>query len=284
MSLPNIASILTAFIFGVAVIIISFKYEKAKEVIKAYEKEKSGKNGDFMHIIIHELRAPLTAIKDTSQLLLTNQNTLAQEEKNRLLSLIHQQSLKLIDQVGLILDAGRLKAGRFVLERKIVDVKRLIQETVDIFMSQAENKHVTLKANIDPTITDMYIDPTRFYQVLNNLISNSLKFTNEYGSIIVTAILNRSTPDNKPVSVTISVSDTGVGIPKEKQVFLFTQYSQLSSNQNGSSGTGLGLYITKGIVEAHGGKIQVDSEPNQGTTITFTLPIQPPPAQTNPTA
>ncbi len=102
---------------------------------------------------------------------------------------------------------------------------------------------------------------------MNNLISNSLKFTSSGGSVKVTA---------KPAigSVVVSDADTGAGIPKEKQHLLFTKFTQLSGAEHGSVGTGLGLYIVKGVVEAHGGTVSLESEEGRGTTISFSLPIE----------
>jgi two-component system sensor histidine kinase VicK len=119
---------------------------------------------------------------------------------------------------------------------------------------------------IDASIPTFSFDPVHIGQVVNNLISNSLKFTSSGGTIKITA---------KPAigSVVVTVSDTGTGIPKNKQHLLFSKFTQLGSTEHGVVGTGLGLYIVKGVIEAHGGQVSLESEEGRGTTITFNLPL-----------
>ena len=172
----------------------------------------------------------------------------------------------MLDEVALILDAAKLEAGLFTIQKIPGDLKQLIAERVQIFQSQAHEKFINLLVEVDPSLPTFNFDPIHIGQVVNNLISNALKFTSSGGSIKISA---------KPAigSVVISVSDTGAGIPKDKQHLLFTKFTQLSGAQHGSVGTGLGLYIVKGVVEAHGGTVSLDSEEGRGTTITFSLPI-----------
>ncbi len=230
------------------------------------EKSVAKMKEDFTNIMVHELRSPLTAIKASSELLMNPPAPLADEEKNKIIGLISGQSRKMLDEVSLILDAAKLEAGLFTISKIPGDLKKLIQERAAVFAPQAHERFINLDIEIDPSVPAFKFDPIHIGQVVNNLISNSLKFTSSGGTVKLTA---------KPAigSVVVSVSDTGAGIPKDKQHLLFSKFTQLGGTQNGVVGTGLGLYIVKGVVEAHGGQVSLESEEGRGTTITFTLPL-----------
>jgi signal transduction histidine kinase len=230
------------------------------------EKSVSKMKEDFTNIMVHELRSPLTAIKASSELLMNPPAPLSDDEKNKIIGLISGQSRKMLDEVSLILDAAKLEAGLFTISKLPGDMKKLIEERIAVFAPQAHERFINLTVDIDPSIPQFKFDPIHMGQVINNLISNSLKFTSSGGTVRLTA---------KPSigSVVVSVSDTGAGIPKDKQHLLFSKFTQIGGTQNGVVGTGLGLYIVKGVVEAHGGQVSLESEEGRGTTITFTLPL-----------
>ncbi len=219
----------------------------------------------FTNMIVHELRAPLTAIRGASQLLSGVEDKLDIDEKGKLLSIIHEQSKVLLDEVSSVLDAAKIEAGKFTIQKQETDLKELIDEKINLFLSQAKEKSVSLETNIVSDLPKILVDPIRIGQVFNNLLLNSLKFTQIGGKIVVKAELSGD-------FITVSVSDNGVGIPKDKQQDLFSKFAQVTTFPAPDHGTGLGLYIVKGIVEAHGGIISLESELGQGTTISFTLP------------
>ena len=226
---------------------------------------------DFTHMIVHELRAPLTAIKDSSELMIEvfdNKGTLEQEQQKKLLKIIDLQSKNLLEQINQVLDAAKIEAGRFSIVKKPTDVGKLIEDSIEPFLPQAKKKQILISTDIYFPLPKAEIDPDRINQVLNNLISNSLKFTPPNGRIVVSA-----KPDKDCLA--ISVSDNGMGIPENEQKDLFSKYYQIRTNPHELSkkGTGLGLYIVKGIVQAHDGEVSASSKPSEGTTITFTLPI-----------
>ncbi len=239
-------------------------HDKTKDTAKDQVKE------EFTAMIVHELRSPLTAMKGASQFLKANP-TMDRQEQQKLLTVIDEQSQKLLGQISFILDATRMDAGKFTVDKEIGDLKKLIMERVQLFTPEAANKHISLRSDIASEIPPVPIDAMRIGQVLNDLLSNSLKYTPPRGRITV-----RAQADEQKVSV--SVSDTGVGIPKEKLGNVFSKFFHVD-HHSGPEGehvasTGLGLYIAKGIVEAHNGKIWVESEENKGTTISFSLPIE----------
>lgn len=223
------------------------------------EKNLARVKEDFTNMIVHELRSPLTAMQGATQLL-AKEKTLTNEDREKLLRIISTQSTKLLDDVSSLLDAAKLEAGRFSIEKESVDLANVLKERVDMFLPQAETKGIALVSHIG-VLPQIFADEKRIGQVVNNLLSNSLKFTHNGGAITLSATADES-------HITISVADSGIGIPKEKQPALFTRFA--------GRGTGLGLYIVKGIVEAHGGTVTLDSEAGKGTTISFTLPIGSP--------
>lgn len=251
-------------VIGVSVLLHDITLEKSIAQMKQ----------DFTNVMVHELRSPLTAIKASTDLLISGdiaeggdkKDELSPDERSKLTHLIADQSRKLLDEIGLILDAAKLEAGAFVVQKQQSDLKQLVQDRVTFFKPVATEKFVTLASDIDPSIPLFSFDQMHIGQVINNLISNSLKFTPSGGTIKVSA---------KPAigSIVVSVSDTGVGIPKDKQHLLFSKFGQLNFS-HGANGTGLGLYFVKGIVEAHGGTVKLESEEGKGTTITFTLPLE----------
>jgi signal transduction histidine kinase len=227
------------------------------------EKSLSKMKEDFTNIIVHELRSPLTSIKASTEML-TTQTNLTDEERTRLISIISSQTGKMLDEVSMILDAAKLDTGLFTVQKTNGDLKKIIEDAVESFRTLAQNKFINITTHIDPLIPQTSFDSYNIRRVLNNLISNSLKFSSSGGSIVLRAW-------QIPEKIVVSVSDTGSGIPKDKQHLLFSKFTQIR-NANATVGTGLGLYIAKGIVEAHGGTISLESEPNKGTTITFTIP------------
>ena len=252
--------ILTAIFFVALALII---YNSTTPKSSSYLKE------DFTNMIVHELRAPLIAIKDASELIISNKYNLNEEEKKQFLEIINRQSRILIDQIGSVLDAAKLKAGKFTIAKIQADLSKVIKEEVETFLPSASKKQINLKAEIPPNLPMISFDVMRISQVMNNLLSNSLKFTQEGGSIQVVVDYN---PKNR--LITVSASDTGIGIPKEFQKNLFSQFAQANTTlqQLAKQGTGLGLYVVKGIIEAHGGTVYLESTPQKGTTISFTLP------------
>jgi len=250
-----------AKVIGIAILLHDITLEKSLTRMKE----------DFTNAVVHELRSPLTAIELTTKLLLTEKKS--EEEQKKFITTINSEAKELLLIIGTLLDAAKLENGKFILDQKNCDVDNIIKDCIDLFSPQAKSKNITLTFTSDTDLPQIFVDSLRISQVLHNLISNSLKFTKEGGSIIISAKYfyeNHLPKTNIHPGVIITVSDNGSGIPKEKQRLLFSKFSQIQTN---TPGTGLGLYITKGIVEAHGGSIFLSSEEGKGTSISFTLPI-----------
>lgn len=236
------------------------------------EKNVTRIKEDFTHMIVHELRAPLTAIKDSAELMIEvfeDKGTLQKDQQKRLLQIINQQAKSLLEQINQVLDAAKIEAGRFSIEKQSLDLSEIVQDAIEPFMPQANKKQIVISTDINYPLPKVEVDQARITQVLNNLISNSLKFTPANGKIVVAVKAGDG-------FITVSVSDNGMGIAESEQKDLFSKYYQIRTtpHQLAKKGTGLGLFIVKGIVEAHGGSVGVNSKPGEGTTIYFALPFQ----------
>lgn len=219
---------------------------------------------DFINMVVHDLRAPLTSIRGAAQLL-SQEKTELNPDNQKLLAIIHTQSQQLLDQVTTLLDISHLQNGKITLKISDVNLNTMAAEQIQLFTPQAITKNITIIPHLDTTMPHIQADASLLGQVINNLLSNSIKFTPEQGKIGVTTRVENNT-------TIISVSDTGRGIPKEKQSQLFSRFYRAGTGAS-TTGTGLGLYIVKNIVEAHGGTIKLDSEENKGTTIMISLPL-----------
>ena len=234
---------------------------------KTKEHELISLREDFTSMIVHELRAPLTVIMDTADLVNKRYDDLAKEQILSLLVQVQSSSTGLLNIVNDLLDTAKLEAGKLELIMKPGMVNKLLEDEVNYFKHLAGKKGIELAVRLDPAVREMVYDENKLKQVLNNLLSNAIKFTDS-GSVIVSSKRLGS-------SIEISVADTGVGISKEDKVKLFNKFEQIiKPKSTGEGGTGLGLVITKGIIEAHGGEIRLlDNEPH-GTNVVFTLPLK----------
>lgn len=229
------------------------------------EKTLSRTKEDFTNIIVHELRSPLASIKASAEML-TGTNDTTEEDKKSLIAIINDQAVKMLDEIATILDSSKLDTGLFTIKKTSGDFKNIIEDTIESFRIIAQKKSIDLISHIDQFLPQAKFDSYHMRRCLSNLISNSFKFTPEGGSITVRAWFT-------PGKIFVSVSDTGSGIPIEKQHLLFSKFTQIHNDNGATTSTGLGLYIVKGIIEAHGGTISLESEPNKGATFTFNIPI-----------
>ncbi len=241
--------------------------EKAYEELSVLDKMKS----DFVAIASHELRTPLSIIKgyaDAFQYGELGDLTAFQADKIKIMNVRADQMTKIIND---LLDVTRLEEGRLVGERWPAPVEGLIVNAVSEHKGRAARCGQELRYSVAENLPPVSVDVWRVHQVLENLIGNAIKFTPEGGSIEVLA----RRPEEAGM-VEIEVRDTGPGIPAKEQERLFTMFYQIEADSTRSaSGLGLGLVISKGIVEGHGGRIWVESEPGSGSSFKFTLPVSP---------
>lgn len=232
-------------------------------------KELDQLKDDFVSSVSHELRSPLSAISGYVELLSSKPlEQIMPEKRSKAFGIIRESTLRLAKFINDILDMAKIKAGRIDLHKQAFDVRAAIEELFGLFMPLFEKKRIEAKVDVPITLAPVLADGEKIKQVLTNLISNAIKFTPENGKIAIVA---------KEVErlVAISVSDTGIGIPKEYHHEIFERFKQVRGPREkaiSAKGTGLGLAIAKGIVEAHSGKIWVESEPDKGSVFHFTLP------------
>jgi two-component system sensor histidine kinase GlrK len=230
--------------------------------LKEMDKIKS----DFFSLMAHELRTPLASIKEGTNLLLKDIGEEFREKRKEILTIIAEESNRLIDLTNSLLDLSKMEAGVITLNFETSDIKPLINKAVSGMEPLAMAKNVGIQVEIPQDLPCLKMDEERILQALRNLIGNAVKFTQGGGHVMVSA-----RPVEKGVSV--SVADTGPGIPKEDLIAIFDKFRQAAiTSYNKIEGTGMGLAIVKHIINAHGGKVWVESEPGQGSTFIFLLP------------
>jgi PAS domain S-box-containing protein len=221
---------------------------------------------EFLASMSHELRTPLHTIIGFSELLSEELEGPLNEKQKRFVQHIHTDSLHLLELINDVLDISKIEADRLELRPETFDLTALVAESLASVRSLADAKSHKLETALDVP-TALEADRLRIKQVLVNLLSNAIKFTPEGGRIRLEGRVQES-------FVVVSVSDTGVGIPAEEHESIFEKFHQVGATTKGvREGTGLGLAITKRLVEQHGGSIWVQSQPQQGSTFLFTLPL-----------
>ncbi|MBO9540829.1 sensor histidine kinase [bacterium] len=257
--------------------IVRMKQEELAEQVRARTLELEEANerlleldrlkGEFLNSASHELRTPLASIVGYSEFLEDEIGGPITPQQREFIHQIQAGSARLRRIVDDMLDFARLEAGTFSLQRADVELGGIIQDAVRMLQPQAREAHLTLEATpLVPPLT-LSIDAQRIGQVLLNLMGNSLKFTPAGGRITVSA-------KRLDGEVRVEVCDTGIGIAPEHQRALFRKFYQVdSSSTRAHGGAGLGLAISKALVEAHGGRIGLESAPGEGSVFWFTLPI-----------
>ncbi len=239
--------------------------EMAKMQAEAQSKAKS----DFLAGMSHELRTPLNSIIGFSQVLQEYFVDLNDQEREYL-RYIEESGNHLLNLINDILDLSKIEAGRMELETDVFPLRRALSSSLTMFREKAMKHNLRLSLDItEDAETEIEADERKLKQVVFNLLSNAVKFTQDHGSVRLSA---RMMPDE---NVEISVADTGVGIQAENIPRLFEEFSQFGRwGLDRSEGTGLGLSIAKKIVELHGGRIWVESKFGRGSVFTFVIPAR----------
>ena len=221
---------------------------------------------DFFSSMSHELRTPLTSIKEGTGLLLDGVGGETTDKQRKLLTILAEESNRLIGVVNSLLDLSKMEAGMLNYQFETVNLDPLIRQAVAEITPLVEAKQIVLEAAVDARLPPARLDPERMLQVLRNLLGNAVKFTPKGGRVRVAA----RCADGR---LEVSVQDSGPGIPAESLTAVFEKFRQ--GNHQGSrtrQGTGLGLAIAKNIVSSHGGEIWAESESGQGSKFFFVLP------------
>ncbi|HLH42440.1 MAG TPA: ATP-binding protein [Bryobacteraceae bacterium] len=222
---------------------------------------------EFLASMSHELRTPLHTVIGFSELLAEELEGPLNDKQKRFVDHIHRDANHLLELINDILDLSKIEAGRLELRAEAFDLGEAVEESVASFRALARAKSIAIETQLPANVV-LEADRLRIKQIVVNLLSNAVKFTPEGGRVRIEARLEDG-------AVSISVEDTGVGIPKEAQGAVFDKFYQVGETTKGlREGTGLGLAITKRLVEQHGGRIELESEVGKGSRFQFRVPLR----------
>ena len=223
---------------------------------------------EFLSNMSHELRTPLNAIIGFSEVLLERMFGEMNEKQEDYLKDIHSSGQHLLSLINDILDLAKVEAGRMELNPTTFDLSAAIDNALTLIRERAMHHGIALATEIDSQLGELNADERKLKQILLNLLSNAVKFTPEGGRITVGARRLRD-------MVEIAVNDTGIGIAPKDQAAVFEEFKQVGRDYTRKAeGTGLGLALTRKLVELHGGVMRLESEPGKGSTFSFTLPLK----------
>ncbi len=239
--------------------------KKAEESLTKALQIKS----DFTSMVSHELRTPLTSIKESIALVLEGIAGTLTAKQHELLDIAKRNVDRLARLINDVLDFQKLESGKLQFQMRKNDINRIVAEVQKGMTPLAREKGLDLVVNLDTDLPVITSDRDKIIQVLTNIVDNAVKFTEKGGITIVTS------RNKKDDVVLVSVQDTGIGIKKEDMPRLFQRFEQIAGiKESKAGGTGLGLALSKELIEKHDGKIWAESGPGKGTTFHFTLPVK----------
>jgi signal transduction histidine kinase/DNA-binding response OmpR family regulator/HAMP domain-containing protein len=223
---------------------------------------------EFVATASHELRSPLTSIKGFVELLARSHENMS-ERQREFVEIILRSTDRLVDLVNDLLDVARIEADRAEINRREIDVGEAAREVAELMGPRVQEKRQELAVRVAPAVPTAFADPNRVRQIVANLLTNAHLYTPEGGRIELNVEPDRAW-------VQIVVRDSGVGMTSEQSERVFERFYRVRGGPQSTPGTGLGLSIVKSLVDLHGGQIEVDSEPGQGTTFRVRLPAARP--------
>ncbi|MDH3827471.1 MAG: cell wall metabolism sensor histidine kinase WalK, partial [Desulfobacterales bacterium] len=224
---------------------------------------------DFISHVSHNLRTPLTAIKEATGMLIEGTYADTPEKQRELLAITEEECERLINSVTRILDLSRMEAKMMDYQLKESDLMPVIQKSLLKLAPIARREKIDLELKPPPDLPPAKIDVERISQLMENLIGNALKFSSEGGKVVLSVYVRNYGKQ----FLEVSVADTGCGIPNENLERIFDKFKRIDRGRETDRGTGLGLSIAKHIIADHGGKIWAQSKLGEGSTFFFTLPV-----------
>ncbi|HMC63613.1 MAG TPA: ATP-binding protein, partial [Gemmataceae bacterium] len=238
--------------------------ELARANMALYESNRL--KSDFLATVSHELRTPLNSVLGFSEVLLSS-NQLS-DKQQRWVQNIQTSGRRLLNLINDILDLAKIEAGKMEVRREEFQIGEVCEGQLNMFRPIAEKKNIDLRGQVDPEIPTLKQDVAKLQQILSNLLSNAIKFTPEGGTVLLKAEADAR-------HVTLTISDTGVGIAPEEQELIFEKFRQGGSALTREhAGTGLGLSIVRELSKLLGGEVTLRSELGRGSTFTVRLPLQ----------
>jgi PAS domain S-box-containing protein len=223
---------------------------------------------EFVSLSAHQLRTPLAAIKWTLKLFLEGDLGQLTKEQIEFLQKTYKSNERMISLINDLLNVTRIEEGRYIIQSLFYDICDVTQSVIDLFKEEIKQKSIKIEFKKPEDLPKILMDQEKIKLVIENFIDNAIKYTFPGGKMTVSII--RGTNE-----VEVRVKDTGVGIPKEQQMRVFTRFFRGSNVVRlDTEGSGLGLFLAKNIVEAHGGRIGFESESGKGSTFFFTLPMK----------
>lgn len=229
-------------------------------------READRTKSDFVSILAHELKGPMTTVVGFGQMLDEHWATLEDDKRSQFIGIIRRETQRLAAMVSDLLDVSRMESGNLRYEFEPMSMSDLIENIVQVHGNIAE-KH-ELEVTLDPDLPKVSGDKDRLRQVVINLLTNAVRYSPEGTQILVRA--ERRSDEG---AIRVSVTDQGIGIAPDDADRIFSKFAMLPKPAWTKKGTGLGLFITKAIVDAHGGRLWVESEPGEGSTFIFTVPV-----------
>jgi len=236
--------------------------EEANERLKELDRMKS----NFLSNVSHELRTPLASIKGFTETILREKDM---DENNRqeFLQIVSEETERLATLINRLLNFSRIEIGRIKLKKENIDLIAAVKEVIEGYKSQARLKRLNLVHELPENLPLIYADSGNIKEALSQLLENAIKYTEKYGRVAVSV-------KDQGDEVSVSISDNGVGIPKEELPHIFDKFYKVERPAEQVGGIGMGLALVKSIVEAHGGKVEIESEVGKGSKFSFTLPKQ----------
>jgi two-component system, OmpR family, phosphate regulon sensor histidine kinase PhoR len=230
-------------------------------------RDDNAKISAFVNHLVHELRTPLTSISGFSEFLLKHAERQSPERLRYYCEILFLESSRLARMVDTLLDLSRMRAGKMGLQLVPCDLGSLVELCCKNLQIQAAERHIDLSSAVSPAVPLVRADADKLQQVLTNLVANALSYSPE-GARVEAGVRR------EPGRLLCWVRDTGVGIAEQDRERIFDEFYRVEGDgAAGAKGTGLGLPISRAIVELHGGRLWVESEPGQGSTFFFTLPL-----------
>ncbi len=249
-----------------AMVVSNLRLRSAMVKLNAQLRELDQQKDAFLHSVSHELRTPLSGITTLTEAMLMTPEGFLGDEVREDIGFIHQSGQRLLEIISDILDMAAIRAGVMRLERRPCSPERLVTESLRVARALPLSKGRTLESHLEPGLPSIWVDCGRIRQVMLNLLSNALKFS-EKGHIEVCAW-------REGQWVLFGVRDQGMGVPLEQQTRIFEPFRRVDTEAGRrAGGTGLGLPISKRLVELHGGQLGLSSQPGEGSCVVFSVPI-----------